>query len=122
MLDTLPPVTAPNPQSERRRAPRALADFSIRFSQNPEAAPGSVRDISEIGLACTSPHEVPEMTVVGLDFELPGKSGQHHVTGAVVRCEPQDDGHFDLAVYFTDLGDDTRSALVEFVKGASPAP
>jgi hypothetical protein len=118
----LPRVTAPTRQPERRRAARALADFPIRFSQDPKAAPAVLRDISEIGLACTSPREIPEMTLVGLQFVLPGGSTSHQVTGAVVRCEGMPDGRFDLAVYFTELPDRTRTALSGFITGAPQAP
>lgn len=114
-------MTAPSPQNERRRAPRALADFPIRFSQDPEAEPAVLRDISEIGLACTSPREVPEMTLVALDFALPGATAVHNVVGAVVRCEPHRDGKFDLAVYFTELKPETRAALGGFVGKGRPA-
>ena len=115
-------MTAPSPRTERRRAPRALANFPIRFTNDADGKPAILRDISEIGLACNSPREVPEMTIVSLDFSLPGKSQVHQVTGAIVRCEALPDGQFDLAVYFTDVADDTRSALANFVSDADPAP
>jgi hypothetical protein len=65
-------VTSPSPHAERRRADRAAASFPVRISNKPDAEPAMLRDISEIGLACLSSHEVPEMTLVGLDFALPG--------------------------------------------------
>ena len=45
-----------------------------------------LRDISEIGMACDAPAPVDEMTLVSIDFALPGQTERHHVTGAVVRC------------------------------------
>ena len=62
------------------------------------------------------------MTMVGLDFSLPGSAAVHSVTGAVVRCEQQTDGSFELAVYFTELQPDTRTALGAFVSKGQPAP
>src|SRR5687768_4382165 len=79
-------VASPTPQSERRRALRAAATFPVKLSTKPEAGPALLRDISEIGLACVANHEIPEMTLVGLDFTLPGATENHHVQGAVVRC------------------------------------
>lgn len=82
-----------------------------------------LRDISEIGLACTSPKEIPEMTLVGLDFALPGATERHHVKGAVVRCEPLGKQRkFDLAIYFTEITPVTRAALRNYVGKAKPAP
>jgi hypothetical protein len=114
-------VSEPSPHAERRRAKRALGAFPIRFSQDPEAEPAALRDISEIGLACTSPREIAEMTLVALDFALPGSVKRHHVTGAVVRCEKRPKGKFDLAVYFTEIEPTTRAALAGFVQRARPA-
>lgn len=115
-------MTEPSPSQERRRAPRALADFPIRFSKDPAARPAILRDISEIGLACVSPQLVPEMTLVALDFTLPGSDDSHHVTGAVVRCEAVPTGQFEMAVYFTEVSKETRAALGNYVTGGSPAP
>lgn len=76
-----------------------------------------LRDISEIGLACHAPSAIPEMTLVGLDFSLPGASDVHHVRGAVVRCEPLrgEPRRFDVAVYFTEMTPVTRAALRNYV-------
>ena len=82
-----------------------------------------LRDISEIGLACTSPQEIPEMTLVGFDFSLPGASDMHHVKGAVVRCEPLGkQNKFDIAIYFTEITAVTRAALRNYVGKAKKAP
>jgi len=79
-----------------------------------------LRDISEIGLACTSSHAIPEMTLVGLDFALPGASERHKVTGAVVRCEPLGKAKkdWDVAVYFTEITPVTRAAVKNYVAKA----
>ncbi|MCA8949265.1 MAG: PilZ domain-containing protein [Planctomycetes bacterium] len=115
-------MTEPSPQKERRRAPRALADFPIRLAQDPTAEPAVLRDISEIGLSCVSPRELPEMTLVGFEFHLPGAATTaHSVVGAVVRCEPLPNDRYDVAVYFTELRPETRAALAAFVADAEPA-
>jgi hypothetical protein len=76
--------------------------------------PAALRDISEIGLACTSSHAIPEMTLVGLDFALPGASDRHLVKGAVVRCEPLGKGEEGLGpgrlLHRDVAGDEGRTA------------
>lgn len=115
-------VTEPSPRAERRRAPRALASFSIHFSSSPNAAPAVARDVSEIGIACLSPTEIPEMTIVGIDFTLPDSKIQHHVVGAVVRCDrDHKSGKYDLAVYFTEVPETTKKSLRSYVRTAPPA-
>lgn len=113
-------VATPSPQSERRRAARAQASFPVQLSSSGRAEAALLRDISEIGLACTSPQAIPEMTLVGLDFTLPGSTEKHQVKGAVVRCEPLKKAEaggrrFDLAVYFTEMPPTTRAALRNYV-------
>jgi hypothetical protein len=121
-------VTSPTPQSERRRAARALGSFPIRLSPEAKDAPAILRDISEIGLACVAPKPMPEMTLVALNFSLPGASEVHHVRGAVVRCEPlskaeqpKGDPKWDIAIYFTEMKPTTKAALKNYVGKAKPA-
>ena len=108
-------VTQPTPQSERRRAPRAAAQFPVNLSSDALAEPALLRDISEIGLACEAPAPIEEMTLVGIDFALPGQTERHHITGAVVRCEPiaERDGkpQWDIAVYFTEIQPSSKATL-----------
>lgn len=98
---------------------RAVASFPVTLSTKPGAA-AVLRDISEIGLACTANHEIPEMTLVGLDFTLPGATERHQVKGAVVRCEPLGKAKkdWDLAVYFTEMAPVTRAAVRNYVAKA----
>jgi hypothetical protein len=127
---TVPAVTSPTPQSERRRSKRAVASFPVHLQggkgDSPALAPAALRDISEIGMACLAPTAIPEMTLVGLEFALPGQSERHQVKGAVVRCEPlprtgKESQRFDVAVYFTEITPGTRAALRSYVAKAKPA-
>ena len=113
-------MTSPSPRAERRRATRAAATFPVRLSSESHADPAILRDLSEIGLACSAPQPIAEMTLVGLDFVLPGSAENHHVQGAVVRCAPLRvpsgaERRWDIAVYFTEVSDATRRALREYV-------
>lgn len=113
-------MTQPTPQSDRRRAPRAAASFPINLSAESLAEPATLRDLSEIGMACDAPAPIDEMTMVGVDFALPGQSERHHVTGAVVRCERVGDSDasrplWDIAIYFTEIQPTTRAALRHYV-------
>lgn len=102
---------------ERRRAPRVVADFPIQFRSDDGIREGRVRDLSEIGLSCTFPGTVEEMTVVKIGLRLPDTGNVLELEGAVVRCEPLDgdDGDHEVAVYFTNHPEDTRDALREWV-------
>lgn len=99
---------------------RAVATFPVKLSTKPDGAPAVLRDISEIGMACTARDAIPEMTMVGLDFALPGASERHVVKGAVVRCEPvsKTKKEWDVAVYFTEMTPVTKAALRNYVAKA----
>ena len=108
--------------TERRRAPRALADFPIQLSPEQGATEARLKDLSTIGLCCSTAHEVPELSQVGIALQLPNTHEQHQIIGAVVRCEAdQDDGNYEVAVYFTEIGVDTKAALETFVSQGVPA-
>ena len=112
-------MTQPSPQSDRRRAPRASAAFPVNLSSDSLTEPAKLRDLSELGLACDAPAPIDEMTMVGIDFALPGQVERHHVTGAVVRCDPiaSPDGKptWDIAIYFTEIKPTTKAALSYYV-------
>ena len=115
-----PGVTSPTPHSERRRAARAAATFPVQLAADagPEAA--TLRDISEIGLACDASRPMTEMTLVGIDFALPGGAQRHRVRGAVVRCEAlptaaKGTKRWDVAIYFTEVPPATKAALRNYV-------
>jgi hypothetical protein len=116
-------VPSPTPQSERRRAARALANFPVRLNPETNTESALLRDISEIGLACVAPYKLAEMTLVALDFSLPGSVEKHHCKGAVVRCAPlaKQKGKYDLAIYFTEITPVTRAALKYYVGKGKPA-
>lgn len=116
-------MATPAPQTDRRRAARALADFPIRLHQEQRQDQALLRDISEIGLACVAPAPIPELMQVALDFTLPGSTEVHHVRGAVVRCAPlaRQKGRYDVAIYFTDVTPVTRAALRHYVGKSKPA-
>ena len=70
-------------------------------------------------MACSAPAPIDEMTLVGIDFALPGQTDRHQVTGAVVRCDRIEDQdgkpQWDLAVYFTEIQPVTKAALKNYV-------
>lgn len=81
-----------------------------------------MRDISTVGLCCSLPEPVSEMTLVQIDLELPGGAGKageagHRVQGVVVRCERdrQSSGAYELGVYFTEMAPQTRAAIATYV-------
>jgi hypothetical protein len=111
------------PASERRRAPRAIADFPIVLAPQEGAAPAQLKDLSTIGLCCTTAARLKEMALVGVDLQLPGHKEAHRVHGAVVRCAPVagQQGRYEVAIWFTEVGERAKQALGAWVARAVPA-
>lgn len=108
---------------ERRRAPRATVDIAIHLSNEGRStgskAPARIVNISTSGLLCRFGEAMNEMTLLGIDLELPGSKTPEHVQGAVVRCAKLRDvspATYELGVFFTDMSADTRRNIERFVE------
>lgn len=116
----LTPSPSPNEQPyggpERRRAPRASAPLSVRIDVKDRRFETRVRDVSKSGVCFSSPVEIPEMTLLRIDLELPGKPVKHlRADGAVVRCVKGSSGEHSIAVFFTAIDAEARADLESFV-------
>ncbi len=107
-------------QPERRRAPRAIATFPILMSDREGPAEATLKDLSSNGLCCIYPQELPEMSILQIDLDLPGGKARHRIQGAVVRCEQVQAG-YEVAVYFTEVSSEARAALEAYVTAHAPA-
>ena len=106
------------PKIERRRAPRASAQLPLRLSDDAGARAATLRNISASGLCCDFEQPLAEMTLLGIQLELPGGDGPHDVQGVVVRCDKRRGvapPTYEVAVYFTEMPPATREAIHQFV-------
>lgn len=100
---------------ERRAHPRAKAAFPITIGAAQRRIAARVRDVSRSGVCFVAPTAFPEMTAVKVDLELPGRPGTVvKADGAVVRCVPSG-SEFEIAIFFTAIGEDDRAAIGEVV-------
>lgn len=114
------------PRIERRRTPRAPADFAVHIAPPqqqggaPAAAPveARLRDLSTGGLCCLHPDPLREMTLLEMQLAIPGIDEPQRVQGAVVRCVKArgvTPPSYELAVFFTDMAPETRRAIDTYV-------
>lgn len=106
-------------RAERRGAPRTAADLPLTLSPHAGASPARLQNISQSGLCCEFAEPLAEMTVMGIDLELPG-SESHRARGIVVRCDKQrgvSPPTYEVAIYFTELEPRTRRAIARYVAG-----
>ncbi len=105
---------------ERRRAPRAKASFPILMSDRKEPCEATLKDLSTNGLCCIYPQELPEMSLLEIDLDLPGGKERHRIQGAVVRCDRVAPS-YEIAVFFTKVSPAAKKALESYVAAHVPA-
>ncbi len=107
---------------ERRRAPRVAERLSLTIGEGKSAYVAETKNLSASGAYCMLDQFLPPMTKLALQFDLP--NGARHVrvacSGVVVRVEPlvahADRGRYQIAVFFTDLTERDRAAIMRFVR------
>ena len=104
---------------ERRRWPRAEADWPIKLSLADGEHEARVRDVSRAGVCFFLDRPIPLMTRVRVDLELPVEDGRRYITGdgAVVRCEKISArlDHYEIAVFLQHMADPDAEALQRYV-------
>jgi hypothetical protein len=112
--DHVPQIRSP----ERRRSPRVRAKLPMTLKARDAGSAAQLKDISNLGLCCTFPEPIPEMTLVKVRVEV--DNTEHEIEGAVVRCEKEKGGGWEIAVYFTNMGEGARAGLTDFVATQVP--
>lgn len=111
------------PPTERRRRPRALAEFSVTLRRGTSPIATTAKDVSELGIAVRSKTRLPMREPLEIELALPDTQGLPIIKGHVVRCLPVDATgreHY-IAISFTDVPPKTRAAIFTFVKRGEPA-
>ena len=103
----------------RRSQPRVRVEWPITISLPEGYFQANLRDVSPAGVCFHLDRQVPEMSILSLQLDLPAPSGPRRIQGrgAVVRCvrvAPALD-HYEVAVFFHELADEDREALSRFV-------
>ena len=110
---------------DRRRAQRVDAKLNLEL-QLPVANGHSVLEtinVSSAGLYFRSPRYIEPMTKLAMSFDVPMRSGgQKSVSceGIVARITPEapaaDTDSFEVAVFFTDIDNQSRKNLTAYIE------
>ena len=111
--------------ADRRRWPRAKADWPVQLSMDGGRFEARVRDVSRAGVCFFLDRPVKLMTILSVELDLPMEDGVRHVRGqgAVVRCEKISDrlDHYEIALFLSDLAEPDRDAVESFVAASGAA-
>ena len=106
--------------AERRRHPRAEADWTVEIALDDGTHRARLRDVSRIGLCFHVERAIPMMTVLQIALDLPVDGGVRRVSGsgAVVRCQRISPTleHYEVAVFLHDMAEGDRAALDAHVR------
>ena len=106
---------------ERRGARRVVERVSIGLADGGFAVTAETKNLSATGVYCSVDQFIAPMTKLQLEFELPEGSRQVKIQcrGVVVRVQPAivspERGRYDIAIFFSDLSEQHRSAIERFV-------
>lgn len=118
--DSAPLAPTPSQGRERRRWPRAKADWPISLNLPEGRYEARVRDISQAGVCFFLDRSLKLMTTLAIELDLPHE-GRHTVirgTGIVVRSENISDriDHYEIAVFMPELTETEKEAIADFVE------
>ncbi len=114
---------------ERRRHPRAVLDWPVMITLSDGTFQARLRDISRSGICFYLDRRIPEMTVLGMELELPppGDEGggeergaRVSATGVVVRCQALSKhvDHYEIALFLNELREEAREVIDAYVDWA----
>ncbi len=106
--------------TERRAHPRAEADFPLRLGPGGKI-PARLKNISRSGLCCRVPHPLPELSLAEAVLEVPGTGEEartFHLEGAVVRCVPDGEGGYEVALFFQFPPPEAQEMISRYVETA----
>ena len=121
-----PQASAPRTGRERRRWPRAKADWPISVDLPEGRFEARVRDISRAGVCFFLDRPLKIMTTLAIDLDLSqgGERKQVQGQGVVVRSEKISEflDHYEIAVFMPDLTDEQKVIIDRFVRTLPSKP
>jgi CheY-like chemotaxis protein len=100
---------------KKRETKRITVVFNVTGKDATRQVIGQAKDLSETGLLMLAPAAITVGAVLQLEFFLPGTRSQIKIAGKVVRAKQAPDGGHEVAVQFTDLSQDDRALILDYV-------
>ncbi|MFH1190619.1 MAG: PilZ domain-containing protein [Candidatus Omnitrophota bacterium] len=105
---------------ERREHPRLSHKLPLNLAVNGYDFSTVSRNISSVGAYCHLDKYMPPFTKIAVKLSLPnwnkvGKSTIVECKGVVVRTEDEDNGGFNMAIFFNQMREDQRRKIVQYI-------
>lgn len=109
------------PKKERRLHPRVRHGLAVKLAANGYDFISTTQNISCVGAYCRIDKYIPPFTKVLVRLALPagagskGKAGNVECKGVVVRTEDENEGGFNIAIFFSEIKDSERKKISKYI-------
>mgnify|MGYP001767748884 CR=1 FL=1 len=114
------------PKSERRLYPRVDHSLALKVAVNGYDFSTVTRNISCVGAYCRIDKYMPPFTKVAVRLSLPvqtnngNKNYSVECKGVVVRTEDENQGGFNIAIFFNEIKDNERQKIQQYISQFLP--
>lgn len=104
-------------RKERRKFPRAKADFNIEIAHQKSRIIADTINVSASGMYCQSDRSIPLFREIGIRIKLSGIAAVIECSGIIVRCDKvPGKERYNLAIFFEDLSLKEKGYLSSYVE------
>lgn len=110
-------------KEERRKYPRIEQRLPLKIVANGYDFVTSTQNISCVGAYCHVEKYVPPFTKIMVKLTLPIAIGNNHnveCKGVVVRTEDEENGGFNIAVFFNEMNIHQRQKISQYINQFLP--
>ncbi len=107
--------------AERREHPRVNHDFPVKIAANGYDFITTTRNVSCVGAYCHIEKYIPPFTKIMVKLTLPlavkrtSKNCTVECKGVVVRTEDENEGGFNVAIFFNTIGNQERQKISRYI-------
>lgn len=107
--------------AERREHPRVYHDFPVKIAANGYDFITTTRNVSCVGAYCHIEKYIPPFTKIMVRLTLPlsvkrvNKKCTVECQGVVVRTEDENEGGFNVAIFFNTIGAHERQKISQYI-------
>jgi hypothetical protein len=115
-----------NIKRERRQHPRIDKELPINIVANGYDFVTTTQNVSCLGAYCHIDKYIPPFTKIKIRLDMPimNKGLKEHCnvecTGVIVRTEDEDNGGFNIAIFFNKIKDQPRQTISRYVSQFLP--
>jgi len=113
-------------KTERRRYPRLEKELPLKIAANGYDFVTTTQNVSCVGAYCRIDKYMPPFTKVSTRITLPMMDNSKErncvveCNGVVVRTEDEENGGFNIAIFFNEIRDSQRQKISQYINQFLP--